>query len=525
MYGGDWALGSDGTVSVDLEDYSKFMDVVVPPMMYENATLTEVVYRICDAIGFQNYKFTTIDENKDFVIPVWYTNGEETAWELFDQLAKDTQSLIYFDALGVLNIKPRYAAFDPNRAVDWTMLGIQRGSDLANIAELQKTGNYESNLIKVMYSYTRWSEWNNGNPSMATVWEPEDTMALRSVAITQDITDTEQGNVHIAPRDAKIWPFEAMANIEGEIFKFDAKRYIWHDDTGTPQPVWLESQEDFEKYNEKTPQEYRHANHFNGMIRIKERGLWNSHVRAHSYKPKSMEARRFVDGHNITSNRGVFHNVGDSSVTLKSAGMLTRPIHRLLYTTGSAGVVGDYRHYGTRVVFEKGDGYTHQIAGLVINNTGTMENGYYIEITPTNKLTAEARKSRHEVTVYIRKYGSDKKPAEKIGCEPLDLGSETAIEENSNNDNENDTSNNNDSNNEGGGAQSDPSGWAEESAKQAIALQSEYDIDVRLDVTSSGKHRIRVWINGRLKIDTFIKAADTISLNTKFAVDTTEPTP
>jgi hypothetical protein len=516
MYVGDFSPTNAGTVSVSLEDHSKFLkEDTVPAMMYENITLTEVVYRVMDAVGFTDYTITQIDNNDDFAIPVWWTNGEETAWEVLQRLAIDTQSLVYFDSFGVLNIKQRRAAFDPDRAVDWTLLGTKRGNDLADIIEMQKSGQYEANKITVMYSYTRWSKWNNGQPSMTTVWEPEDTLALRACPLAADLDDTETGHLRIAPKDAKIFPYETNVNIEGEVIKTDAKRYHWHSGTETApvtNAVWLKSHEDFEKYNEMTPQEVKHLNGFNGMIRIKERGVWNSRVRDHSNKPKTYSVRRLVAEHNITSNRGYRHNSDDSSITLHSAGVLTRPRHRLLMTTGSAGVVGDYKHYGTRLRFEKGDGYTDQIAGLVFNNVGSNEDGYYIELTPTNKLDADDRAVRNEVSFYVRKLGADNKMQRRLGCTPLDLGSQSSVREASDSDNASSGST------EGGGDNNDSSGWAEETARQAVAVVQEYDIDVRISETSSGKHHVRVWINGREKLNTYVKAADTIAMNTKFGV-------
>jgi hypothetical protein len=329
MYVSQWALSSsDGTVSVSLEDHSKFLkDATVPAMMYEDITLKEIVYRVCDAVGFSNYSVSPILNNKDFVIPVWFTNGETTAWEIFESLATDTQSLIYFDSLGMLKVKPRYAAFDPARAVDWTLLGTPRGSSLTDIISLEKSGQYEANLIKVMYSYTHWSEWNNGNPAMSVVWEPDGDLALRAVQIIEDISDTQTSYVRITPKDVKIWPWTAMANIEGEIIEFDAKEYVHFGTTGVATKVWVASQEEYNKYKADTAQQYRYRNYFTGRIRIKQRGKWNSAQRAHSYKPKPYYIRRFVNGHNITSNRGVVHNLGDSSLTLHSAGVLNTPLH------------------------------------------------------------------------------------------------------------------------------------------------------------------------------------------------------
>lgn len=521
MYVSQWSTSSDGTASMSLDDYSKFLkDEPVPAMMYENVTLKEIVYRVCDAVGFNNFTITQINANQDFVIPVWYTNGEETLWEVFESLATDTQSLIYFDSYGVLQVKSRYAAFDPARAVDWTFLGTKRSTSLADIVDLNKSGQYEANYIRVMYSYTHWSEWNNGNPSMAVVWEPDGDLALRAVQIIEDISSSETTAVRISPKDAKIWPFSSMANIEGEIISFDAKEYVYFSNTGVATKVWLTSQEDFTKYKAGTPQQYRYRNYFTGRIRIKERGKWNSAQRAHSYKPKTYTIRRFVNGQSITSNRGVVHNLGDSSLTLHSAGVLSTPLHRLLVTTGSQAQVGDYKMYGTRIRFEKGAGYTHQRAGIVINNKDTAENGYYIELTPTNKLSTADLKTRNEVTLFIRNNGADKMPSEKLGCLPINKGARVGIKEDAEylkklNDKKADD---NTAKNEGGGAVNPTAGDAKGRTRTTVAPLMEFDVDVRLDVTSGGRHRIRVWVNGTVKIDTYVAVADTIPLNTKFGV-------
>jgi hypothetical protein len=297
--------------------------------------------------------------------------------------------------------------------------------------------------------------------------------------------------------------------------------------------VWVTSQEEFEKYKSNTAQQYRYRNYWTGRIRIKTRGKWNSAQRAHSYKPKPYTIRKFVNGQNIATTKGVVHNLGDSSVTLHSAGMLNTPLHRLLMTTGSSAQVGDYRHYGTRIRFEKGAGYKHQRAGIVINNNGSMENGYYIELTPTNKLTTADLKTRNEVALYIRNNGADKMPSEKLGCLPINKGAKVGIKEDNALLKKIDESNTN--KDEGGGAKNS-TGTAKDTKKKkkaipdprvadrkgitrtTVAPLSEYDVDVRLTVTSGGRHRIQVWVNGRIKIDTYIGTADVIPLNTKFGV-------
>lgn len=507
MYVERWAGQANANIVVDLTDFSKFLkESTPPPLMYEDVTLPEIMYRLCDSIGFSNYKIVNNTNVVDYEIPVWYCNGENTVWEVLDELAAATQSLIYFDAYGTLLVKTREAAFDATRTPDLDLRAVKRNTLLPNVISLELNEVYEANVVKVIYKKTKWSKWNNGQPSMSVVWEPEGVIALRANNLLNTIPATGLTNIKISPKDLRIWPYTGMVNIEGEIFKYDGKEFVYYTgaDGTTKNTVTVKSVDEHRKHHAKTPSQYRYKNHFNGNLVMSERGVWNSKEHEHSVLPKSYDIRRFVKGVRVVSSRGYRHNPRDSTITLSSEGRLKTVKDRLYMTTGSSGQVGDYKQYGFRMRFDKGEGYTDQIAGLVIHNTGANEHGYHIEFRPSSKITAKNLKTTKELIIYSRN-GATITKNKKVG-----RGEHVSVREDDRDEKKKKKKNKDTK------PKVDRDGV--ESTRLAIGQKIEYDVDVTFTRDEDGNHVIRVYVNGVKRLQETMRGDDKIESNTKFGL-------
>jgi hypothetical protein len=478
---GPWAGQKNDTVQLDLGDFSTYFQELTPtPAMYEGLTMPQIVYRLCDSVGFVNYNIVVHPDVTDYVIPIFYTDGESTVWEIMDELAKASQSAIYFDAFGVLQIKTRDAAFDKAASSVWTLRGTRSGTELPDIVSLDQTEEFENNLIRVSFQDSKWSNWNNGLPAMQTVWEPEGTVTLRASDLQLPMTTAEpvEGTnfyMKLPPADAAHWPYKGLVNIEGEIMRFDGKRFVYY--TGTTADVQhirvINDADEYKKFNEMTPEGYRYKNQFDGNIRISERGVWNSQVSAHNVEANGYSVRAIINGNRRLQAAGFIQNKGHSTVTLQSTPNMTRAGDLLVATRGRFDD-SPFKHYGTKLQFGSGSALAHQTAGIVINNDGTaLEDGYYIEITPTYKLTGTARKARNELILYSRKNGKNYRYGGKDN-----LG-----------------------------------------AAVAIAEGVEYEIDVYCFLRFDGNaHVVNIWVNGVSVMNTSIPITRANTLNGRFGL-------
>lgn len=455
MYVDDWAGQSDEEVQVTLSDYSKFLDVIKPqPMMVEEATLGGCIARVLDSIGFTSY-FIHAD-NKDItdhVIPVFWTDGEKTVMEVLDELSTAMQASISFDGYGMLHIRAREYIFSPTRTPDLYLSSEKQSLSggieaLPNIVELNGDTQFEPNKFKISYKSTKWTADNNGSPTMTQVWQPEaSTVVLRSNSLTHNMNSTQKLFI-IDAKDAAVWPYNGIINIEGELMSFDAKLYVYYTgSTGaTKNTAWVTSADDLNAKKELTPTQYQYKNYLNGSFRIVERGLWNSNPASHT-----IDASGYTYSAVTTSSRklpapGFKHLKTESKIQMVSPSWAKDYRYISMATRGAEADI-PFEYFGTRISFAKGSGRVHQRGGIQVYGSGWSD-GYFFEITPTIRLGTEY-KTRGEVILYSRKDGKN-----------------IRIDD----------------------------------ARAAIVEGVEYEIDVFVNQDSSGNHRLQMWLNGKQMI-------------------------
>src|SRR6478736_6050556 len=413
MYSTDWAPAlSDGTVTVSLEDRSKFLKEDKPrAMMFQGKRVTEIIWRVLESVGFNDYKIQRNDLTTDHIIPIFWTTGEDTVWEVLDMIAQNTQTAIYFDSYGFLQVRTREAAFKDPISIDWRILGNTSGGNLADLMSLDQNSTYEANKISVTYKATKWKRGTTGKPAMSKVWEPEDeNVVLRSSVLVRPI-DNSSNYIFLDQKEAKIWPYKSKVQIDGEVIEYEGKQYVYYTNvsgTKTRNVAIITKADDENKYRKLTPDAWKSDNQFTGGLKIIDRGVWNSDKRNHDVDINSWTTKLELNagGAGAGSNnvRGFKMNKGESTVTINTPGNMKDANDYFWASRGSAAATG-YKVYGTRIKFNSDKASTTQRAGIAIKQNGTRENGYYAELCLTNSLDAQMRKNRNEVTLFSRNSG------------------------------------------------------------------------------------------------------------------------
>jgi hypothetical protein len=486
MYASQWSPG-DAEVSVALEDYSKYLKEIKPrAFMVENKSSQELVWRILDSVGFVDYRIQDEDLFQDSVIPVFWTDGEQTVWEALDELAQATQTAIYFDQSGMLQVRTREAAYREDEIIDWTLFGEKpvgggdtSGAELPDIINWSPSAEYEANKIEVKYQDAKWKVNSQGKPAMAKVWEPEgESLVVRSAALRFSMGVNED-LMYIDQKTIDIWPFDGMVQVDGEIMKYKGKQFVYYTydtttDPVTGKPTFTNEQKNYaivnnpwamRQKNRLTPPKRRHKNHYTGAFKVIERGLYNTEVADHLVDIVGWDAKvelgTKTGGTIINAPSGLQHNRKESLMTINTPPKMKNENDIFWATRGGVQSSG-YKVYGTRIRFNKDDASPTQVAGICFNLSGAREAGYYFELRLTSSMTAKTRAVSSEVVTYSRVNGIFKK---------LDRGSATAV---------------------GKGI------W--------------YDIDV-YKTDDAGQHRLTVFVNGH-KVSTIKTAAATKHANT-----------
>src|SRR5690606_12103425 len=141
-----------------------------------------------------------------------------------------------------------------------------------------------------------------------------------------------------------------------------------------------------------------------------ERGLWNTEEMAHSVDIDGWATRRIRNGTHALNAYGLKHIKKESRAELVT-GPHFKTAADLLVATRGAPDDQPFFYYGTKMRFVRESGRSTQRAGIVIHNSGNSnngENGYYIELTPTARISAAMRQKRGELAIYTRSGGKEK---------------------------------------------------------------------------------------------------------------------
>lgn len=403
MYVDQWSTSSDLEMTAELKDSSKFLqEEKVPQTLLQNITVGEAIWRICDSIGFNNYVYDTKETESVSHIEYFWTEEEDTVWDTFQSLAQATQTAVYFDEFDILRIKSRESALDLEAEPVWELEATNNRGRLADIVEANISADYESNIVNVKYQTTKVSDDNKGFPEMQVLWTPEDSFVLRSSRLVQRLTATADV-MRITTSDVKFWPYEGLVNIEGELIKYNGKEYSYYSKAGPITTVWVYSDE--EKTNiDRSLSNIDNAfkNTWTGRIKIKERGVYWTSPRDHLVDISGWSGRMLSKNVSVTNpwQGGISHIAHASLMRVTSPA--TASVDASYVAVRGRFEDQPYRRYGTRMRISPASHTGSAGIGIMI---GPSESGYYVELTPTNILDANAgalRKTLNEVSFYSR---------------------------------------------------------------------------------------------------------------------------
>lgn len=402
MYSDVWSETIDQTTISLVDGAAFFMEVKPPAVLYQNIPVQEAVWRVCDTIGFSNYEVVKGDLT-DSVIDIFWTDGEKTAWEVFGELSRATQTAIYLDHRGVLKIVTRDAAWRNTTTSDFTLLGESvPGGQPSNIVELTEETKYEANKVKVNWQPTMFSEPNGTIYPFEKVWESSGTTTLRSTPLRESLSATDMV-IKLETKAGKTWPYSGYMTIDGEMIRYDASQYMYYNAANQRQYAWVSSAEDKAKFDDRTNPTHRHMNSFVGNLRVGERGYAGTNPEPHRVDMNHWQKIRRVKFTTRKNNpAGITLNKGKGTVTIDAS---YKGVHSNDFTFLKYGRAQDegYRYLGCRMKIDKSS-HTLKTGGIFFNTpANSMGAGYFLEISASVTLDGAQRSSRNEIRLISRK--------------------------------------------------------------------------------------------------------------------------
>lgn len=405
MWADSWGGQDEDSVTIQLKDSSIFLqEIDMPKVFWENMTIGAIIWQIMDTVGMSNYSYNRDILDTGQVIP-YFWSIEGTVWEQISKLAEGTQTAVWFDEYDVLQIKTRKSVFNPNKTVSWNFDAVKNGNKLPDIIDLSTDDSLAVNEVKINWKPAEFQE-SKGMPVMETVWEPDqEDVVLRATPLVKDLRTTDT-SMFIKQSDAATWPYESLVNIRGEILRYRGKEYMSNLAGGTKKYSVVFSQEEKEKIDSESDQNFVWANSFTGRLVVTERGIGGSGTDNHLINPQHYAAKR------TTWNNSGFNTVWGGMYYTDGVMTLQPPffagIQDYYYVHHEASISAHPNAtFGMRIRFPEVNLLANNdaCAGILVDGDWG-DTGYWFELAPTPVVDRQERVARHEVTLVIMPPGA-----------------------------------------------------------------------------------------------------------------------
>jgi hypothetical protein len=288
-----------GETSLSLRDfYFHFESLKAPRILITEASLSQAVCLLLDAIGFSNYVFKRLPSESDPVIPYFFIPPDQSVAETLANLARATQSAMFFDEFNNFVVMTKSYLLDESveRIPDATLYGSNSDNKLANIAAIESKDRKVYNAGTVNYT-TRYIQRTGGSIAQSRfvdkdyVYLPSLLWEVAGGETTKSSNDAKQDRFALSavPLNVTLSSEIPSVSVDGviinntfdigenaywlsrnqgffysnsEIIRYDAVEY---NVTGTGN-VWISSNLEYQKYFSEIP--FNGKMYPTGLIRI-----------------------------------------------------------------------------------------------------------------------------------------------------------------------------------------------------------------------------------------------------------------
>lgn len=406
--------GASMTVDIDFVDDSDMLARTDAPQVFytgQTMSIIQVLYMLLDTIGFTSVKFSNEDEHFSTHLQYFWTKKDaDNVWKVIEDVCRATQTVAFFDEHNILNFKSLKGMYEDALASDpaYVLTTEDLPEVKANISEMELDERVSANKVTVNYRETSEPEKTpSGATPMTVVWEPDGTQILRAGVLTDSLNDKQVGEgsskfLRLPSGTTKTWPFSGMVNCEGELIKYEGKRYKYYREDGSIATSTMRSEDDRKRMDDRN-EFLSHKNTWNGELLITERGCEGTAIKEHGSNTLDSFTRKFYNNGTVTNNYRKGLSIKDSK--LHVVGQSTKGAGGGMTTTITTGNINDDApiHYGTRFSTKSGV----QGAGLCIGMSATGEDGLFVQVMTTEATEAQGR-HRGELHVWSRVNGAVK---------------------------------------------------------------------------------------------------------------------
>lgn len=283
---------------VALDGAKALQETLCPPILCESYSITAIIRRLLDNIGFTNYNFNLAANDQSIISPnYWWSDDSTTVWVAIQELCRDTQMTALFDENNILQFYSRDYMYTA-RASNWDFTYNTDGATLPNVINFEKEELPAANQVKILWqsavtsNYERNSEpiWKSDTTYLAAAallqdlgstnvidGSPEQYIVLRpisSVGNLEDPTGTQFADQLV------LYSYSGYLVVEDEIIEYEGIEYEYWSGGIKQSPVLIKTDSDIFKYRglaDAGPQNFRPS----GRYKIKNRGAFGTSVVPH----------------------------------------------------------------------------------------------------------------------------------------------------------------------------------------------------------------------------------------------------
>lgn len=140
------------TVTIQLRDlFFLFESIKAPQILLTDVSLSYAVSILMDAIGFTNYTFYRVTDEKEPIIPYFFISPDKSVAEILNELAISTQTAMYFDEYNnfVVMSKNYLMPTSTQRSSDYSLIGSNTQQKTGIVQNKQIVGKNLANIISV----------------------------------------------------------------------------------------------------------------------------------------------------------------------------------------------------------------------------------------------------------------------------------------------------------------------------------------------------------------------------------------
>ena len=294
-------------ISFSLRDLYWYLEsLTAPEILMTEVSLSSAVSLLLDSIGFSNYTFKRVGDEKEMIMPYFFVPPDKSVAQVLQDLAVSTQTAMFFDEYNnfVMMSKDYIMPTTDQRETDFALKGTNdlyedkeiknktlANSKLANIISISNESNslYNGGTINYTVRHLQRSIGSLRQASLledermyiykpALLWEVSGTQNTKSINnevgtqsayvlaaiplnsnLSDQVPEVKNGiviNNTFSLGEAVYWitRYNGYFYSSGEIIKYDAVQY----NIGGFGNVWITSVEEYQNYFSKLP--------FNGKL-------------------------------------------------------------------------------------------------------------------------------------------------------------------------------------------------------------------------------------------------------------------